>query len=272
MNRAFCTATILIALASSRMFSAETNAIPGYKDTPMLPGGKWHVHDPDRPQPVPVTPGTFTSQKQPGKPPSDAIVLFNGKDLSQWRDKDGNSAGWKVKGGEMTVGKGDIITRQEFGDIQLHVEFCEPPLVLTNKSQDRGNSGVFLMGRFEVQVLDCFNNLTYPDGTTGALYGQYPPLVNACRPPGEWQTYDIIFTAPRFGSDGALKSPAYATVIQNGILVQNHSALLGPTEHRKLAAYTPMPATGPIALQDHHHPVRYRNIWVRPLKNESDTQ
>jgi len=244
--------------------AANPATLPGYTDTPMLPGGKWHVHDPNRPQPVVVTPGTFSSQKEPGIPPSDAIVLFNGQDLSAWRDDNGNAPKWEVKHGVMTVGKGQITTRQEFGDIQLHVEWSEPYMP-TNTSQARGNSGVFLMGRFEIQVLDCFQNVTYPDGATGAMYGQRPPLVNACRQPGEWQTYDIVFTAPRFDGN-ELKKPAHVTVFQNGVLIQNHEAFLGPTGHRQLAKYTPMPSTGPISLQDHHDPVRYRNIWVRPLK------
>lgn len=241
---------------------------PGYKDTPMLPSG-WHVHDPDRPQPVVVTPGTFSSQKKPGQPPSDALELFNGHDLSQWRDKDGKTPIWKIDGDEMTVGKGEIVTRQEFGDIQLHVEFTTPYLP-TNTSQGRANSGIFLMGRFEVQVLDCYQNITYPDGATGAMYGQRPPLVNAVRPPGEWQTYDIVFTTPRF-SGNELKKPAYVTIFLNGVLVQNHEAYLGPTGHRRLANYnTPIPATGPISLQDHGDKVRYRNIWLRPLKFEDE--
>jgi len=242
----------------------------GYTDTPMLPGGKWHVHDPNRPQPEVVKPGTFSTQKKPGKAPSDAIVLFNGEDLSKWRTGNGEPSGWKIEDGAMvvppkgTANGGDIWTKEEFGDCQLHVEWAtpEPP---KGQSQERGNSGIFFFGIYELQVLDCYENKTYPDGQAAALYGQQPPLVNASRKAGDWQVYDIAFTAPRF-KDGKLESPAYVTIFHNGVLVQNHVALLGATGHRSLAAYSPHAAKGPLNLQDHNDPVRFRNIWVRPLK------
>jgi hypothetical protein len=241
--------------------------VSGFKDTPIVPNTTWHVHDPERPQPAVVKPGTSIAQEQPGKPPADAIILFDGTDLSQWRNKDGEPPVWKIEGGGMIASKGDIFTRQEFGDVQLHLEFATPKPG-KGSGQSRGNSGVFLMGRYEVQILDCHENLTYADGTIGALYGQHPPLVNASRPPGEWQAYDILFTAPRFETDGKLKSPAYVTVLLNGVLVQNHQSFMGPTNWRILANYnTPHPATGPISLQDHDNPTRFRNIWVRPLKS-----
>jgi hypothetical protein len=238
----------------------------GYTDTPVLPGQNYKVHDPERPQPRVVTPGTFSSQDAAGAPPSDAVILFDGKDLSEWESiKTGGPAQWKVENGYMEVvpKTGDIRTKQHFGDCQLHVEWAEPA-VIKGESQGRGNSGVFLMGRYEIQVLDCFQNPTYADGTTAAIYGQFPPLVNACRKPGEWQTYDIIWMGPRFNGDQLVR-PACVTVIQNGIVVHHCKALIGPTTHRKIDAYKPHLDVGPLALQDHGDLVRFRNIWFRPL-------
>ena len=238
------------------------NGVAGFKDTPMQPDGKWHVHDPDRPQSPVVTPGNF-SQMTP--PPSDAIVLFDGKDLSQWRDKKtGEPSPWKIEDGAMISYKGDVVSKQEFGDIQLHLEFKEPTPAV-GSGQGRGNSGVYFMGQYEIQILDCYSNKTYADGATGGIYGQHPALANACRPPGEWQTYDIIFTAPRFGADGAVLSPAYATVLHNGVVTQNHQAFRGATNWRSPGKYTPHGPAGPIALQYHSNPVSFRNIWVRPV-------
>ncbi|HMC28065.1 MAG TPA: DUF1080 domain-containing protein [Verrucomicrobiae bacterium] len=247
-----------------------SHAPVGYTDTPMLPGGKWHVHDPERPQPNVVTPGTFSTPQTPGKPPSDAIVLFDGKDLSQWRDASGSPSGWIVKDGVMIVPPdktphgGDIFTKAEFGDIQLHLEFATPTPP-KGDSQERGNSGVFFLGEYELQVLDSYHNRTYADGGAASLYGQYPPLVNASRPPGEWQVYDVAFTAPRF-KDGQVEIPAYITVFHNGVLVHNHTAYLGPTGHKIDPKYNTTKSRGPLKLQDHHNPTKYRNIWVRPLK------
>ena len=232
----------------------------GYSDTPFLPGNKWRVHDGNRPQPRVVTPGATA-----GSPPSDAVVLFDGTNLSKWKGRDGD-AKWKVENGYMEVvaKTGDIETRDHFGDCQLHLEWAAPAEVVGD-SQGRGNSGVFLIGRYEIQVLDGYNNLTYADGITSAIYGQYPPLVNACRKPGEWQTYDICFVAPRFDGD-KLVSPAQITVIHNGVLVHHRQAALGPTGHRNLSSYDkPHPPIGPLRLQDHGNPVRYRNIWIRAL-------
>lgn len=268
-SRRFLIPTSLVAvLALSLAAWGQQKDKPklGYKDTPMLPGGKWHVHDGDRPQPAVVTPGA-----EPGRAPSDAVVLFDGKDLSRW-EVDGHEPGWKVEDGAMIVppsgtrGGGSITSKEEFGDSQIHVEFAtpEPP---RGSDQARGNSGVLIMGRYELQVLDSFDNLTYPDGQASAVYGQYPPQVNASKKPGEWQTYDIAFTAPRFGEDGSLRSPAYITVFHNGVLTQNHVALLGPMSFRALAKYTPHGPKGPITFQDHGNPVKYRNIWVRAIKD-----
>ncbi|MEI9959561.1 MAG: DUF1080 domain-containing protein [Limisphaerales bacterium] len=228
----------------------------------MQPDGKWHVHDPARPQSPIVTPGSFSDQ---ATPPSDAIVLFDGKDLSQWRDKKtGGSAGWVVESNIAVSAKGDIITTNQFGDIQLHLEFREPTPP-KDSGQGRGNSGVYFMDKYEIQILDCYENKTYADGAIGGIYGQHPALANASRPPGEWQTYDIIFTAPRFGANGDVVSPAYATVLLNGVVVQNHQAFRGATDWRSLGKYTPHGTEGPISLQYHNNAVSFRNIWVRPV-------
>lgn len=238
----------------------------GYTDTPIIPGTKWHVHDSGRPQPVIVTPGTFPSQEKPGTAPSDAVVLFDGKDISKWKSgKDGGEAKWKVENGYMEVnGTGDIYTKDEFGpDMQLHVEWTAPNPP-SGTSQGRGNSGVFFFGRYEMQVLDNYENKTYPDGQATAIYGYMPPLVNASLPPGTWQTYDFVFEGPRF-ADGKLVKPAYVTTFHNGVVTQNHTALIGETPHKQVGTYHVHPEKGPIKLQDHHNPDRYRMIWIREL-------
>lgn len=237
----------------------------GYSDTPIQPWSKYHVHDGDRPQPKVVDPGTPSTLDAAGKPPSDAVVLFDGTDLSGWEGRDGDAA-WKVENGYMEVvpGTGNIRTKAHFGDCHLHVEFASPAVV-KGDGQGRGNSGVFLMGLYEVQVLDCFDNPTYPDGTTGAIYGQYPPLANACRKPGEWSVYDIIFEAPRFEGEKVVK-PAKITVLLNGVVLHHALELHGATTHRELPTYRPHPEVGPLELQDHGDLVRFRNIWYRPLK------
>jgi hypothetical protein len=238
------------------------DGVAGFQDTPMQPDGQWHVHDPARPQPPVVTPGTFSENVTP---PSDAIVLFDGKDLSQWRDKrTGEEAPWTVADGVATSAKDDIETTNEFSDLQLHLEFREPTPP-NGEGQGRGNSGVFLMGRYEVQVLDCYNSKTYADGATAGVYGQHPALVNACRPPGEWQTYDIIFNVPHFGTNGDLLTPGYVTVFHNGVVAQNHQAIRGSTNWRSPGVYTAHGPTGPISLQYHNNSVSFRNIWVRSV-------
>jgi 3-keto-disaccharide hydrolase len=231
-----------------------------------LAGQKYVQHDRKHPLPAVITPGECSTQDRAGAPPSDAIVLFNGHDLSNWESAKGGPAKWKVGDGyfEVAPGTGDIRTRQGFGDMQLHVEWATPTPP-HGEDQDRGNSGVFLMGLFEVQVLDSYNSVTYADGQAGAIYGQYPPLVNACRAPGQWQTYDIIFHEPQFSDEGTVLRRARITVIQNGVLVQDDVAPMGPTGHHIRPQYPYMPDKLPLQLQDHNHPVRYRNLWVREI-------
>ncbi len=237
---------------------------PGYKDTPFLPGGKWRVHDADRPHPPVVKPG-----EKLGDAPADAVVLFDGKDLSQWRGDHGDPT-WNVKDGVIVAkgGSGSLISREEFGDAQIHIEWAAPNPPKGN-DQGRGNSGVLIFGRYEIQVLDNYDNPTYADGHAGAVYGQHPPLVNALRPPGEWQSYDILFTAPKFKDDGSVEIPAYVTVLVNGVVVQNHAEIYGSVAFRDLGRYQKHGPKGPILLQDHGNPVRFRNIWVRPMDKES---
>jgi hypothetical protein len=269
MRKSFISITVL-AVAGLAGFVPQTLAADkpdGYTDTPMLPSGKWHVHDPARPAPPVVTPGATFSDAAP--PPADAIVLFDGHDLSHWMGEKGKPE-WKVRDGYMEVvpHSGYIHTKEEFGDCQLHLEWAEPAK-LQGHSQGRGNSGVFFQGLYEVQILDNYNNPTYADGLCGGLYGQSPPLVNACKKPGAWQTYDIIFQAARFGADHQLIRPASATVMQNGVLLHHKQAFLGPTGWRILANYKKeTPARAPLALQDHGNPVRFRNIWLRNIAEE----
>lgn len=224
------------------------------------------IHDRSRPQPPVITPGDASTQDRPGQPPSDAIMLFDGKDLSEWEAAGGGPAKWKVENGyfEVVPKTGNIHTRRPFGDCQLHVEWASPSPT-RGEDQDRGNSGVYLMSLYEVQVLDSYHSATYPDGQAAAIYGQYPPLVNACRAPGQWQTYDIVFHGPRFDTQGKLLRPAYITVLHNGVLVQDHVQIMGPTAHMKRPPYHPTPDKLPLMLQDHSHPVRFRNTWVREL-------
>ncbi len=245
----------------------------GYQDTPLVPGTSWHVHDGERPQPPIVTPGNLT-QLPPVTPPSDAVVLFDGtaESASNWvHVDDGSPVQWRIEGGCMQVVRktGDIQTVQQFGDVQLHLEWAAPPEIEPDKQghprtgQGRGNSGVFLHGLYEVQVLDSYENPTYADGTLGAVYGQHPPRVNAAAARGDWNIYDILWTAPRFEGDQLL-SPAYLTLLVNGVCVHHHVALNGPTRHKEVRGYSPH-GPGPIKLQDHGNPVRFRNIWAREL-------
>jgi hypothetical protein len=218
--------------------------------------------DPPAKEPTVITPGA-----KPGDAPSDAIILFDGKNLSAWKSlRDGGEAKWNVKDGyiEVQPRSGDIVTKQEFGDCQLHIEWATPAEV-KGEGQGRGNSGVFMMGHYEIQVLDSYNNKTYFHGQAGSIYKQHPPLVNVSRKPGEWQTYDIIFAKPEFDEMGKVTKRARVTVLQNGVLVQNNAEIYGETFNDKPALYIAHPPNGPIKLQDHGNPMRFRNIWVRPL-------
>jgi hypothetical protein len=228
-------------------------------------GPVWKQHDVRRPRPPVVAPA---ERPIVAAPPGDAVVLFDGSNLDAWRSPSPGAgpARWKVADGyfETMPGAGPIETKRQFGDIQLHIEWAAPNPP-HGKGQNRGNSGVFLMGQFEIQVLDSYQAETYADGQAGAIYGEYPPLFNASRPPGEWQSYDIAFRRPRFDTGERLIEPARVTMFHNGILVQNNEQPFGPTSWLKWLPYSDTGDRGPIMLQDHDHPVRYRNIWVREL-------
>lgn len=264
-----------LILAGVIAIGADQPGAPKKKEDhsgPPQPWSKWKVHDMDRPAPPVVTAGTASTDEAPGKAPSDAVVLFDGTDLSHWQAAGGGEPTFTLKDGIMlSTNLKDpknnkyLESKDHFGDVQVHVEWAEP-VPAEGTSQGRGNSGVFLMGKFEIQVLDNYNNPTYPDGQCSSVYGQYPPQVNVCREPGKWQTYDIIFHRPHY-AEGKLASPAYVTVLQNGVLTQDHQEIHGPTGHRQVAKYpASMPESGPLSLQFHGNPVRYRNIWVRPLE------
>lgn len=241
----------------------------GYDDTPFLPGQKWRVHDSQRPRPRVIDPGTPSTAEKPGVPPSDAVVLFDGSDLSGWMATgEGGTLvdpRWKVENGYMEVvgGTGSLVSKEKFGDAQYHIEWAAPAQVV-DSSQGRGNSGVIIMGQYEIQVLDSYQNPTYADGQAGAIYGQWPPLVNACRKPGEWQTYDIIFEAPRFEGGEVVKQAA-VTVLHNGVVLHHRQEFIGPMAHREVRPYVFHGPEEPLMLQDHGNPVRYRSIWVRRL-------
>jgi hypothetical protein len=229
----------------------------------------WAIHDRNRPQPVRVAPGTFSTAEQPGQPPADAIVLFDGTpaSLGRWisNKKEGGPAQWVIRDGalECVAKTGDIRTVDEFGDCQLHIEWAAPRRV-EGSSQGRGNSGIFLLGLVEIQILDNYENPTYADGFAASVYGVNPPLANALRAPGEFQMIDIVFRRPVYDGDRVL-DPGYVTVFCNGVLVQDHTPLEGPTGHMRRTKAGPLPAKGPLKLQDHGNPVRFRNIWYRPL-------
>jgi len=208
-----------------------------------------------------ITPAIVAPGAQNSDAPSDAVVLFDGKDKSQWNNADT----WEVKDGVLLCGKAEIRSKAEFGDCQLHIEWSAPTPA-KGSGQGRGNSGVFMMGKYELQVLDSFDNVTYSDGQAGSIYKQTPPMANAMRRPGEWNTYDIFWTCPRFQEDGAMESPAYITAVHNGVLILNHFQLLGDTPFNRAPRYKAHSSKGPIAIQDHGNPVRFRNIWIREVK------
>lgn len=268
-------AILAVGLLGAGGATAQEQApkVHGYTDTPIVPGTHWHVHDPNRPQPVEVV--TQGAVSVPA--PSDAIVLFDGSAEHGFvSTRSGGETDWVIADGILTVnptkeGKngGSLRTRERFGDMQLHVEWRAPTDDLMDPVPQRaGNSGVYIMGRYEVQIQHSYRNPTYADGMAGSLYGQRPPLVNPSVTNGEWQSYDIIWEAPRFDEDGVLTKKAHATVIHNGVVVQHRTPLNGPTGHRSVKPYEAHPEELPFVLQDHAEPVSFRNIWVRRLKLE----
>jgi hypothetical protein len=264
MKKQWSRAVLVLLGAGAYCVAGPTVVVAQYGPIP----SDWRQHENERPRPPVVTPAPHYS----APPPADAVILFDGRDMSGWTGGDGAPARWTVQDGYMQVvpGTGSIQSRERFGDIHLHIEWASPsPAVGT--SQNRGNSGVMLMGgRYEVQVLDNYNADTYPDGQAGAIYGQYPPLFNASRPPGEWQTYDIFFRRPRFDDHGRLLEPARLTVVHNGILVQNNEILYGQTTYQVPSPFLPHDDELPLQLQDHSHPVRFRNIWARRMPERPD--
>jgi hypothetical protein len=249
----------LVALPATFLIAAAPLAQDGAKATDKADKKEWGVHDKDRPQPAMVAPGGH------GKAPSDAIVLFDGKSLDAW-----TGGQWEVKsdanGGYFQVkpGSGNIRTKEGFGSCQFHIEWMVPESCNCN-GQQGCNSGVFFMDRYELQILGSNPNKTYVDGMAGSMYGQYPPLVNACNPNGQWNTYDVIFHAPKFKADGTVEKAGTMTVFLNGVLVQDHSEIWGATAHAAKAKYSAHEPALPIGLQDHGDPLRFRNVWVRPL-------
>lgn len=255
------TTTALAAMAAALALPAPAHAagpmLPdgriGYTDSPLLPWtAGWRKHDPDRPQPPKVTPGIN------GAAPSDAVVLFDGRDTSAWA-----SNGWTLAEGALVCGKGDLETRAAFGSCQLHLEWMtpDPP---GDQPMNRGNSGVFFMGRYEFQIFDSFSQPLYADGIAASVYGETPPLAAAALPPGRWQTFDLVFLAPEFDG-GRVARPARLTAFHNGVLVQYDTEIRGPCAHKSIAPYRPHEARLPLKLQSHGSPVRFRNIWIRPF-------
>lgn len=261
--------SFLLVSTALPLLTAAVHGAGGFYGDPPDATHPWAIHDMNRPQPPRVEPGTFSSQEQPGKPPADAIVLFDGSEsaIVNWVNdkKPAEATKWVVKDGSLQCvpGSGYVQSKLEFGDCQLHIEWSAPSEV-KGDSQGRGNSGVFLMGQVEVQVLDNYNNPTYADGFAGSVYGVNPPMANPLVRPGEWQVYDIVFRRPVF-KGGQLVDPGYLTVFVNGVLVQDHTPLEGGGGHKGRSKNRPFPEKGPLKLQDHGNPVRYRNIWYRPL-------
>ena len=257
---------------AARNVEVTIDGVAGFQDTPLEPDGKWHVHDPARPQPPVVTPGAAFSTGATA--PSDAEVLFDGHGLEKWQTMQGTPALWKTNEDfvETAARGGSIRTRDAWADFQLHVEWAAPTPA-HGEGQGRGNSGILINNMYEVQVLDSYQAKTYADGQAAAIYGQHPPLVNASKPPGEWQSYDIIFESPRWNDKGELTKKAVITVLHNGVVAQNHYELIGGTDginsgvpYKSASKYPPAHAPEVfIALQDHANPVHYRNIWIRSL-------
>ena len=245
----------LPSLPEGLVYARDGSGVFGYKTTPKLPWCEWLVHDADRPAPPRVDPGPALP---PAPAPGDARVLFDGASLEAWR-----KPAWPVENGELVAGAGQLASREEFGDCQIHIEWLAPA-DFKGPWHDRGNNGVLLMGLYEIQIFESYHEKLYPDGQAAAIYGQTPPRVNASRPPGQWQTFDMVFTAPVF-EDGVLKRPAALTLFHNGVLVHLNATIHGETRHLALPAYTRPVQTGPLVLLGHNCPVRFRNIWVRRL-------
>ena len=268
-NASLTLALLLAAVATAaraddgpKEVASADGKVVGYKDTPILPWCGFHKHDPDRPLPPEVKPGSPSTQSAVGSAPSDAIVLFDGHDIDRWQP-----GKWRIEAGELVVTEDNLETKQSFGDCQLHIEWSAPNPPQGHQ-MNRGNSGVYFMKRYEVQVFDSYTEKIYPDGSAAAIYGETPPMVNATRPPGEWQAYDIIFTAPHF-ADGKLTKPATVTMFHNGLLVHFNTEIHGPCTWRQISPYEPHEPQAPLMLQAHGNPVRYRNIWIRPLDLET---
>lgn len=245
----------LPALPDGLVYAKDGSGVFGYKDTPKLPWCEWLVHDPDRPAPKRIDPGPAPA---PAPVPADAIVLFDGTDLSNW-----GASNWKVQNGEIVAGSGNLRSRESFGDVQVHLEWMAPA-DWEGPWYNRGNNGVLLMGLFEIQIFDSFNENLYPDGQAAAIYAQTPPLVNACRKPGEWQTFDIAFTAARWDGDKMI-APPRVIMHHNGILVHLNQEVFGTTGHKVVPGKIKPVTAGPLVLAGHDCPVRFRNIWVRKL-------
>lgn len=241
--------------AEELIFARDGSGVYGYTNTPVLPWCGFHVHDPNRPAPPRINPGPATAS---APAPADAIILFNGTDLSRWQ-----TPAWKVEEGCLVAGDGAFATQQSFTNFQLHLEWMAPKN-FEGPWYNRGNNGVLLHGLYEIQIFDSFNEKLYPDGQAASIYGQTPPLVNVTRAPGEWQSYDVVFTAPVF-EGGKLKQPARVTMFHNGVLVHLNEAVHGATGHKIQPAYKPGVTSGPITLGGHGCPVKFRNIWIRPL-------
>jgi len=253
----FCLGFSSSVVAADELVKAKDGSgVYGYKDTPVLPWCGYHVHDPDRPAPPRIDPGPAPA---PTPAPADAVILFDGRSLDAWETTD-----WKIENGELVAaGASNLRTRDTFGDIQLHLEWMAPPN-FKGPWYDQGNNGVLLMGLFEIQIFDSWNEKLYPDGQAAAIYAQTPPRVNVCRPPGEWQSFDMVFTAPRF-EQGRLVRPARLTMFHNGVLVHLEEEIRGETGHKVLPEYRRKTSRGPLMLAGHGCPVRFRNIWLRRL-------
>ena len=266
MKKYWCIGLVIVFIGLGFLSCTEgINEEEGVVTDHVLLINQWKVHDPDRPLPPVVDPGPAGP---PVPAPNDALVLFDGSGLEKWQDGKDEPPRWKVKDGYVEVVKktGSLISKDKFGDCQLHVEWASP-VEVKGESQGRGNSGVFLMNIYELQVLDCYENKSYADGMTAAIYSQYPPLVNACRPPGEWNTFDIIFFRPHFDGEGKLLEPARMTVFFNNILVHHNAILSGPTAWKQRPGYKAHADRLPISLQNHGNPVRFRNIWIRDFES-----